>query len=132
MKKTSWKRIRDILRRTPAPAPRTDTEAFWADFKARARMVPQREPIVATRPLRMPVLRWGLAAAACILVAVGLFMARPGRQQVAVRGNVINSLEVIATHSAVLIMNDDTEPATIVWVAGMTEDGENGEDGGST
>jgi len=125
MKKTSWNRIREILGRASTPPPRTEAQAFWADFKMRARMYPQREPAAALPPRRMPVLRWALAAAACVLVVAGFFMARPfERRQVAARGNVINSLEVIATHSAVLIMNDDTEPATIVWVAGMTDNGD--------
>lgn len=120
MKPVSWKKVESGLEQLEAPKPPTPAAEFWADFKARARMAPQQSAEPAVHPAL--AMRWALAAA-CVLVLAGVtvggFFMRPGP----VGGTAIESLEVVASHTAVLIMNDESKPGTILWVVDMDDDG---------
>jgi hypothetical protein len=126
MKPISWTRIKEALRQVPppmvSPAPAAE---FWADFKARARMYPPLAPAPEFVPNPL-VMRWAMAAAAVLVLAgvlVGGALLRGGNGG----GTVIKSLDVVASHSAVLIMSDEAPHATILWIADMV-----GEDDGDS
>jgi len=124
MKPTRGTDLRERLR-TQAPArPPADAEMFWSEFKARARMTPQRapEPAPAAR-WRVLAPRWGLgglAAAAAVALAVILV---PDHGAL---GNRIRSLEVVASHSGVIILNDTASKGTILWITGLDSGSGNG------
>jgi hypothetical protein len=115
MNTLSWKDVTGKLKTVAARKDLPETAAFWTDFSARARLVRQDEP-VATRD-RIPVgLRWGTATVlALFLVAVGLF-ALPTMRGAVTR---IKALEVVAPHSGLIIMNDQSGRGTILWITGM-------------
>ncbi len=115
MNKLSWKNVTGRLKAIEAPKTPSDNADFWQDFKARATLMRQDEP-AAERP-RMPVaLRWGsVTALALVLIVAGWFMLP------ATLGAVtqIKALEVVAPHSGVIIMNDQSGRGTILWITGM-------------
>lgn len=116
--KTTDRDIRDALAaRAARPAPRPADE-FWPDFRARARLTPQDLPDAG--PAR-PAIVWAapLACAALLLVAVGLhiFSTPPPPA-----GEAIKSYEVVASHTAVIIMQDEETECTVMWVADMEPD----------
>ena len=123
----TWREIADGMRRCSGPARSSPGEgAFWSDFRARARLRVQEEPEarVATPAL---ALRWAAAATCALLVAASavwipqrLAAGRTGG------GGVVRSLEVVAPHSAVMIMQDEASRGTIVWVVDM-QSGDAGE-----
>jgi hypothetical protein len=94
-----------------------DAHAFWGDFRARARMVPQQ----ALEPARRGAGAWGWSAAlaGAAVVALAVFLLPVS----APAGNRIESLEVMGDYSGVFILDDGAKGGTIVWISGM-----NGED----
>jgi hypothetical protein len=125
MKKMPWKEVRrELGDLRPGGEPR-EAAAFWADFKARARLHPQHEP---ARPAwGWPMPRWALAAA-CALVLVcgaGVYMGTPVQ---AAELSTINSVEIVASHGGVLIMDDEASQSTILWIVDMDCDGDAGEE----
>jgi hypothetical protein len=115
MNKISWKDVQTHLHETsPKPVPRA-AEDFWSDFKARAALVRQEQP-VAIREGMPAVLRWGTATVlALFLITLGLF-ALPTHSGAITQ---IKALEVVAPHSGVIIMNDQSGRGTILWITGM-------------
>jgi hypothetical protein len=115
MNKLSWKNVTSRLKATEALPPPSGDADFWLDFKARASLMCQDEPVPARS--RMPVaLRWGsVTALALVLIVAGWFMLP------ATLGAVtqIKALEVVAPHSGVIIMNDQSGRGTILWITGM-------------
>jgi hypothetical protein len=115
-----WRQIRANLREQPAPVARRDPDAFWSDFRARARLMRQEQPVVVPLWRSMPM-RVAYAAAVVALLAAGLALMLPGGG--AGLPNRIKSLEVVASHSGVIIINDDTQRGTILWIADLQPDG---------
>jgi hypothetical protein len=118
MKRREARALEALLAREQRPPGMRDAADFWQDFRARARMIRQDERAAARR---RPALSFRLAwaAAALLLIAGGaLFMwARPGDAP-----NRIKALEVIASHSGVIIIHDDARRGTILWVTDMQGD----------
>ena len=117
-----WNRVRERLERkqvaaTPAMRPRAE---FWADFRARARMTPQTQAEEAPSRAWMP--RWGYAvtAVAAMVLVAGLAVWFPSRKAPL---NPIRSFEVVAPHTGVIIMEDQKDRGTILWVTGMNLNG---------
>jgi hypothetical protein len=115
MNKLSWKNVTGRLKAIEAPQSPSGDADFWLDFKARATLMRQDEPVAAHD--RVPVaLRWGSATAlALVLIVAGWFMLP------ATLGAVtqIKALEVVAPYSGVIIMNDQSGRGTILWITGM-------------
>lgn len=125
MKKTPWKDIRRELGNLhPKPGPR-EASAFWTDFKARARLHPQHEPARWSRA--WPVPRWAMAAACALILVcwVGVHLSTPVQ---AAELSTINSLEVVASHGGVLIMDDEESQSTILWIVDMDCNGDANEE----
>lgn len=120
MRSFSWKRIVEQMRADDSASRVPDSETFWTDFKARARMHPQET--VERAPVPRAI---GLAVvAACGLVMVaGVFLHQ--RPAGGGEDGVIKSVEVVASHAAVVIMKDEPTHSTILWVVDMDVDGEN-------
>lgn len=113
-----WSGVRERLESKQVaanPAMRTRDE-FWADFRARARMTPQTQPEEAPSRAWMP--RWGYAAAAvaAMVLVAGLAVWFPSRKAPL---SPIRSFEVVAPHTGVIIMEDEQDRGTILWVTGM-------------
>lgn len=124
MKKLTTEQVRELLSsRRVEPTP--DAQAFWADFRARARLMNQDQP-VPVPAFSMSTGKWALAAACAMFVAVfgGLFMFHsPAGQEPAAS----MTLDVEVAHSAVLVIEDAPSQSTIVWIVDMKD----GNDGGS-
>ena len=94
---------------------------FWADFKARARLTNQDEPV---RTVLRPISVWSAGLAfAIVLVAVGVFFLPGGSEVMATE---VQSIEVQAEHSAVMILSSDPGQGTVVWIEGMSVDNTDG------
>lgn len=118
MKALKWRAVEAELAKRPAATqrPARGRDEFWSDFAARARLVRQEEPAAAMPAF--PRLRWAYAAAVAVLV-VGLAVWFPFRKAEPVAANPIRSFEVIAPHTGVIIMEDEQDRGTILWVTGL-------------
>lgn len=124
MKKLNTEQIRDLIaRRHVGPVP--DAGSFWSDFKARAQLMNQDQQ-VAEPMFFFSVKRWMLATACAALLALlgGLFLSRsPGGAS----PESDMTLNVIAGHSAVLMIEDEPSQSTIVWIVDMKAGDDDGE-----
>ena len=112
----------DELIKTAASTPEPGESAeFWSDFKARASLTNQDE--LGHASLR-PISIWstGLAFASVLLVA-GFFFLSSGSEVVATE---VQSIDVQAEHSAVMILSSDPGEGMVVWIEGMTVDNTDG------
>lgn len=118
MKTLKWREVKAEL--TTRPAAREISargkEEFWSDFAARARMVRQEETAAGLRAI--PQVRWVWAAAAAAVV-IGLAVWFPLRSPASMAANPIRSFEVIAPHTGVMILQDQEDRGTILWVTGL-------------
>lgn len=114
----TWDRIRQALRRQGAPAMRS-RESFWAAFAARAGLMEREfQAPEATARWSPAVWQWSLAAAAVALVLLGwgVWFSATGRLSSATQ---VLSLDVVATHSGVVIIEDVRARGTIVWITDL-------------
>lgn len=119
MKKITTERIKELLTSRP-PEPMPDAESFWSDFRARASMVHQ-EKAVAPAPVFLSAQGWAVATAcaALLAIAVGGFFLFNGETVDRSGGKM--TLDVVAAHSAVLVIEDEPSHGTIVWIVGMDD-----------
>ena len=118
MRTIKWREIREGLARQRVDAGMRDADDFWSDFRARARLVRQE---AAAPAVRLP---WLIGRRLAVAGAVAVLMlAAAGVWLMPVRSGAgysrIKSLEVIAPHSGVIIMNDSAARGTILWVADL-------------
>ena len=123
MKKLSDNDLDKALRAQDPGATMRDAEDFWSDFKGRARMRAQEAPVGRTP---VPVGRWAMAGACSALVLILAVVYMFGPMQTEAVAGVIKSVEVVATHSAVLVIDDEADDYAMVWVVDMEMDAENG------
>jgi len=89
-------------------------DEFWDDFRARARLVSREPGETAVRePERF--WRWSVAATVAAAAVLGVLFLPVGVPA----GIRIESLDVVAQHSAVFILDDTMEDGTIVWISGL-------------
>lgn len=123
MSKSSWEQIEGGLRSHKPLAPKNDAESFRADFKARAALM--RQDTADDAPSGMlAVLNWRYAGAmAAVLLFVGFigYFAWPSSSLLVTQ---VKSLQVLAPHSGVIIMTDEDNPGTVVWVTDLEPDNE--------
>ena len=129
MKTSSNKQIKQAmsdLKRKEMTTQNTEmcnADEFWSDFKARASLRVQNHQ---TAPQRRLGNTWLLAGACAIalFVITGSYIinTKPSSTY-----SVIKSLEIVASHSAVLIMKDESRDSTMLWIVDMTTDTSSGE-----
>lgn len=130
-----WATIEQTLKQESPPRPRS-SEAFWAEFRARAALVNQDHPL-GTSPAGTAWLRWATAAAALVALASWLTVSglrtpadtdSGGGYTVAqAETNQIKTFSVAAPHAGVIILNNAEHRGTIMWIADMKlSDGEGG------
>lgn len=117
MNELRWKDVSENLRRHGAVPRAAEPETFWSDFRARARMVRQDSPVA---PAPAHPWRWVTAATAAAAMVVAGLVLLPARPAVAAMSE-ITSLEVVAPHSGMIIMNDDSGHGTILWITGLND-----------
>lgn len=123
MSKSSWMQIEAGLRSRKAPPPLNDAESFKQDFKARATLMRQ-DPVEAHGAGWFPVMSWRyIAATAAVMLIVGVVLW-PSESPMVTQ---VKSLQVFAPHSGVIIMTDEDDLGTVVWVTDLESgDGSNG------
>jgi hypothetical protein len=117
MSELRWKDVSADLRRRGVGPRAADRETFWSEFRARARMV--RQDGLGAPATTHP---WGwvtatVAVAAMAVIGLVLMPARPAMAAM----SEIKSLEVVAPHSGMIIMNDDSGHGTILWITGLND-----------
>lgn len=118
MNKSSWAEIRADLQRRSVAGPPTKPESFRQDFMARAALMRQ-ESIGLQEQIGLPLLSWRILASgvAALLIAGVLIWPTPKALV-----NQVKSLQVFAPHSGVIIMTDERESGTVVWVTDLESD----------
>lgn len=123
--RVTWRDIVGAMRETVGPTRVPERAEFWSEFRMRAALMPQTQPVAAG--LRFSVLRWAaLAAAASVLLAAGIFYVHLNVPRRTELSRVI-SVQVVAPHSALLIMSDEDVQSTLVWVVDLAENSTTGE-----
>jgi len=126
MPKPTWKEIRDTLGKQPAPPPPAAAGQFWPDLRRRALPQPRTDSVTVSPLADWALPRW-VAVAACIAVCVaGLLHTDLGHAPTATpvaggKPNTIQSLAVAASHSSVMILQDEDNSGTIVWITDMAD-----------
>ena len=125
MNRIPWEVIKESIRRDRgAPAMRS-SEEFWSDFRARARLHPQVNAVPARNTA---IYRWALAAACgIVLLGVALFQVAVTPGSAMAGTTTIKSVEVVASHGGVLIMNDAATQSTILWIVDMKPENGDGD-----
>jgi len=131
MKQMTSRELERSLQREATGTPPRDADSFWRDFRS---LAPYRRREAPGPSVRFPLLallnppRWALAAAALIIVflAVGQFLVPAEAPEHFSR---IESLEILAPHTAVVIIDDEATLSTLMWVVDMKM---NGRSGGTT
>lgn len=127
MNNMSQKEIEKALSEMKPSDRMAPADSFWSDFRARAGSQDAEVTLSSQRRLmRIPTApRWALAAA-CVMIAVAVASIRfltPAGIELA---SSVGSWEVLAPHSAVVIVNDGPTQSTIMWIVDMTTDNTNG------
>lgn len=126
MKPTHKPDLGELLR-TATPVPERPAADFWEDFRARAALVPQAEPIRATSPAT----RWLVATAALAAIVMLVFAVAQFRPE-ADRGSVlvaklpppaqtgglsrVEDVQVFLDNASVTIIEDRENGGTVVFV----------------
>lgn len=123
-KDMDWQQVRDTLRTSGSGAGPRAAADFWADFKARAKLVPQLDEAAVPSRASHAMLWWrsSLAAAAAVLAVVALYSPLHRTPT----DNDIQALEIVASHTGIIIMSDSTVKGTIVWITGMAPEARQG------
>jgi len=89
-------------------------DEFWAEFRERARGLPRSEPSL---PPALPAILFST-----FLLAAGIGVALLAARPAGASGAVVESLEVGADHSGVVVIQGNGENPTIVWILDMPLD----------
>ena len=124
MKKHSHNDIEEGLAKQVPDVEMTPSDEFWPDFKARAKMRTQEAPDEnRSRPAFLP---WATAAACTVILLVSsIVLLLNVEKTTELKNTSVTSLDVMAPHSAVIIMNDDQGDGTVVWIVDMETNGDN-------
>ncbi len=121
MNRLSGKQIAKSMSNDQVHRRMRSADDFWSDFRARARLRPQEDAQPAAGRALSWGWRWGLASGfAAVLVCLAFLRGIPQAQTSPAA--CINSLEVVASHSAVVIMGDEPSESTILWIVDMSLD----------
>lgn len=117
--KRQWSEIRADLRKQAVTRSAPAANEFWTDFRARARLRAQDRP--ATMPPALPLFRrWAIASAGALTVALLLLTGILVSSRGTTGGfSQMDSLQVDAPYSGVLMMNDEDTQSTTVWILDM-------------
>lgn len=116
MKRMDWTEIANGLRARRQDGDMRPADDFWDDFRARAALRPQHEP-VQTPTLQLPRWAWAGACAALVVVAAAFPLFRAGRAHAG--PSSIESFDVGVNHSAVLVLEDKPSQSIMLWVVDM-------------
>ena len=120
MDRFPWNKIEQELEEYTAVTGTRDEESFWREFKNRAVDVGQNTSTDVAPGLRL--VTW-LKVAACIALASSILVLTLSKDNdVPVVRNKIKNLEVFASYSAMIILDDDKSEGTIVWLTDLTND----------
>ena len=131
-----WKDIEKELRKEKVSGKAQDAESFWKAFKEKAAELPQDDRSAVKPPQLLPMPVWALAALfICLLVSVSWFIntdqtgpSTPDRPDGPVVTSTsapksqVKSIEVLASWKSAVIMEDNPEIGTILWISGDEDD----------
>ena len=116
MTKIHWNQIENELKRDNPSATMRDADGFWQEFKEQAESVPQKQQ----KPLAFlssPLLK----VAACIAFGIILYSSNEFFSQENVANqNTVKNLEIFASYSATIIMDDHESEGTVIWIADLS------------
>jgi hypothetical protein len=118
------KELTDSIKKQQKDSGMLDKESFWNEFKEKAKGLKQ-DADVQEPMLYMP--QWAKVAA-CFIIATCLFSSifMYNRSDSGPEISGVEDYEIYIDHSAVLILQDEDEAGTILWVTGLNEN-KNGE-----
>ena len=112
-----WPAIAAQLARRGSAVPRIGARDFWEAFEARRHLYPQHPPAGRASP-RAPWL-WAigsLGVTSLLAAAVWFFFLQPAPVQAHA---AIHSYEIAPEHGTVMILQDETSRAAILWVTNL-------------
>lgn len=120
MRKPSWREVEGGLREQRPSSQMRPAGEFWADFNAKAALRTREQPSTDFAHVFRPA--WALGAAAALLIALSTVLLRSG-DRTADTG-VIRSVEVLAPHSGLVIIEGVGRSPTVIRVVDMQLDDE--------
>ncbi len=122
--KTAKRNEMEALVRASAPDSALRPAAdFWDDFRARARLRAREETPASEdggARIRLPLWRWAAAACVAGLMAGAFLLLTSPAPALGGEGSSFHSVDVLATHSAVMILEDARGDSAVLWVVDMT------------
>ena len=100
-----------------------DKEIFWKEFKKKSVEI-EREIPQSSRPIFLFKANTWIKAAACLAVCalISYWILAPTAGKPLVK-NKIKKIEVFASYSAMIILDDEKGEGTIVWLADLRTNG---------
>ena len=116
MDRVNWKSIKSELKRNQPKSDYSNTE-FWNEFRKNAVRTPQDTTlgsswIIGGRRVRVAVL-------AFIAVIIGILFIPKSSRNFVPTASKVKKVEVYASYSAMVIMEDKNKNSTMLWVSGI-------------
>ena len=120
MNKSTWNKIEAELKKCNVGPDLREKESFWKEFKTRSSAIEQEKTI---RPPIMPLFNTSAWIKAAAFVAVAAILSvfivtQRAKEQIFVK-NTVKNIEVFASYSAMIILEDDRSDSTIIWLADL-------------
>ena len=135
MAKLEWSQIQRELKQQASGPESPPADEFWTDFRSRLSAESREDVVSAPFLWFAPKTAWAMAAAFAFMLGLTalLLPTAPSSSSNTVASAAVNQqvseveeIDVFVTYSSVMIMQDEQNGSTLVWVGDMESGGDDG------